>query len=464
MIHVDLSRPRRIHLVGLGGAGMSAIAEILIGNGHQVSGSDLASSERIDRLVAAGVRASLGHAPENIGDAEIVACSTAIAATNSEIVQAKALGLPVLRRAEILTAITKSYRTVSVAGTHGKTTTSAMLTVALRGAGFDPSYIVGGEIRDLGRGAAVGTGVHLIVEADESDGTFAELDSFAVLVTNIEPDHLEFYGGFEPLVRAFDAFVTNAPGPAVVCIDDVGATELVERVDRKVVTYGFSPQADFQILSAVVKPDAEGMASTTVSVDCPSGPVSLSVRQPGRHNASNAVGALAMAVSLGADPERVGAALSIFGGVGRRFEMRGSSNGVLLIDDYAHLATEVKAALAGGRSLNPQRLVAVFQPHRYSRTQDLWDTFSASFTDADLLVVTGIYSSGEEPRPGVTGKLIADDVAAHDPEADVRFIESLSDVTQFLISELRPGDICMTLGAGDLTDIGGVVLDGLDRR
>jgi UDP-N-acetylmuramate--alanine ligase len=464
MSEPDLSQPRRIHIVGLGGAGMSAIAEILVGTGHTVSGSDLTQSERIDRLVKVGVRAAIGHAGENVGDAEIVACSTAIRPDNPEVVAAIDAGIPVLRRAELLTAITRANQTISVAGTHGKTTTSAMLTVALQGAGFDPSYIVGGEVRDLGRGAAVGSGPNLVVEADESDGTFAELDSHAVVVTNIEPDHLEFYGGFEPLVAAFDRFVLAAPGPAVVCMDDSGVRAMVERVDREFVTYGQADGADYQIVSTQVDPDPANMGAVVVSVSGPTGAHDLVVNQAGMHNVTNAVAAFAMSVSLGADAAAVAKALSGFGGVGRRFEHRGTVDGIVLIDDYAHLATEVEAALSGAASLEPSRLVAVFQPHRYSRTQDLWNTFTMSFALADLLVVTGIYSSGEDPREGISGELIANDVRGNNPAADVRFIESLSDVTAFLVSELRSGDLCLTLGAGDLTNIADDVLAGLGRR
>ncbi len=461
---IDLSRQRRIHLVGLGGAGMSAIAEILVGNGHKVSGSDLASSERTERLEAVGVRAAVGHDGANIGDAELVACSTAIDASNPEVVAAQSAGVPVLKRSEILTAITQAYETVSVAGTHGKTTTSAMLTIALRGAGLDPTYIVGGDVLDLGRGAAVGTGPHLVVEADESDGTFVELESTAVIVTNIEPDHLEFYGGFEPLVAAFDSFVTSAPGPAVVCLDDAGVREMVARVDRPFVTYGQADGSDYQITSVEVSSEQLGVGLSKVSVKGPSGTLQLEVKQAGMHNVSNAVGALAMAISLGANPDKACDALSEFSGVGRRFELRGKVDEIVLIDDYAHLATEVEAALAAARSLQPGRLVAVFQPHRYSRTQDLWNTFTDSFLQSDLLVITGIYSSGEAPRPGISGELIVGDIKASHPDAAVVYVEDLDDVVAFLVSELRSGDVCMTLGAGDLTTIPDRVVAGLRNR
>lgn len=455
---VDLRQPRHIHIVGLGGAGMSAIAEVLVGTGHVVSGSDLRTSAPLERLAEAGVVAHVGHAAEQIGDADAVAISTAIPESNPEVVAARAAGIPVLRRAEILTAITKAWRTISVAGTHGKTTTSAMLTVALQGAGLDPAYIVGGDLVDLRRGAAVGSGDLLVVEADESDGTFIELESAAVIVTNVEPDHLEHYGGFEPLQRAFVQFVDHAPGPRVVCLDDPGARSLL--ADRAgVTTYGLDAEADWRIIDPLPTP-------VGVTFDVANGDqrFRIALRQPGLHNARNATAALAMAVLLGGDGERVAAALSNFGGVGRRFERRGDIDGITLVDDYAHLPTEVEAALEAAASTDPERVVAVFQPHRYSRTEQLWSTFTNSFELADVLFVTGIYASGEAPRPGISGSLIADDVARAHPDADVRYVESLDDVVRALAVELRRGDLCLTLGAGDLTEVPDAIVDAIEAQ
>jgi UDP-N-acetylmuramate--alanine ligase len=456
-VTVDLSTPRSIHVVGIGGAGMSAIAEILVGTGHQVSGSDLGRSDALDRLVSAGVEITIGHDGANVGPVDAVAHSTAIPADNPELVVARDRGIPVLRRADILAAITQAWKTVAVAGTHGKTTTSAMLTTALRGSGLDPAFIVGGDLRDLGRGAAVGRGPHLVVEADESDGTFVELDSHAVIVTNVEPDHLEHYGGFAGLEAAFVRFMQQAEGPRVVCLDDPGSASLAKLATA--TTYGTSAGADWQITDPVPTP-----RGITVSVESPSGNVTLRLGQPGMHNARNATAALAMAVALGADLGRAAQALSDFGGVGRRFEERGSAGGVRLVDDYAHLPTEVEAALAAARSLEPQRIVTVFQPHRYSRTEQLWSTFADSFTQTDVLFVTGIYSSGEKPREGITGELVAGAVRGANPEADVRYVETLDEVVASLVAELRAGDMCLTLGAGDLTTIPPLILAQLETR
>lgn len=457
---VDLSRPRRVHVVGVGGSGMSAIAEILVGTGHEVSGSDLTASAPLQRLASRGLAMHVGHDAAHLGESEIVAISTAIPASNPEVVAAKKAGLPVLRRAELLTAITAQWRTVSVAGTHGKTTTSAMLTSALQGAGLDPAFIVGGDLSDLGRGAAVGDGDFLVVEADESDGTFVELDSFAVIVTNVEADHLEHYGGFGPLEAAFVRFVENCSGPKVVCLDDPGSARLVElAAAASIITYGTSELADWRIVDPL--PTPTGISFTIVADGVRH---NVRLQQPGMHNARNATAALAMAVTLGADALSAADALSSFGGVGRRFERRGQADGVELVDDYAHLPTEVMAALDGARSLEPDRLVAVFQPHRYSRTEQLWSTFGDAFVDADLLVVTGIYSAGEAPREGIGGHLIADLVQSRHPDADVRHVEALDDVVDALAAELRPGDLCLTLGAGDLTQIPDRLLARLQQR
>jgi UDP-N-acetylmuramate--alanine ligase len=456
----DLRTPQRIHIIGVGGSGMSAIAEVLIGTGHTVSGSDLNDSPVVARLAERGVVVSVGHAAENLGQVDLVTHSTAIPDSNPELVEAHRRGLPVLRRADTLAAITESWRTVAVAGTHGKTTTSAMLTAALAGAGLDPAYIVGGDLRDQKRGAAVGNGEFLVVEADESDGTFVRLQAEAIVVTNVEPDHLEHYGGFEPLKEAFVQFVTQASGPKVLCVDDPGSAALAEATsDLAPATYGTSPEARWRIVDPLPTP-----TGVTFTVSGPPGDHTIRLGQPGMHNARNAAAAFTAAVLLGADPEAVATALSSFGGVGRRFERRGEADGVVLIDDYAHLPTEVEAALAAARSLGPDRLVAAFQPHRYSGTEQLWSTFGDSFNEADVLFVTGIYSSGEQPRPGISSQLIVDVVTQANPEADVRHVESLDELPAAMLAELRPGDLCITLGAGDLTTIPDRLLSGLEQR
>ncbi|MEM7273471.1 MAG: UDP-N-acetylmuramate--L-alanine ligase [Actinomycetota bacterium] len=458
---IDLRTPSRVHIVGVGGAGMSAIAEVLIGTGHTVSGSDLHHSAVVDRLRSRGVEVEVGHDGANVGDVDFVTHSTAIPETNPELVVARERGLPVLRRADTLAEITRAWRTVAVAGTHGKTTTSAMLTMALAGAGLDPAYIVGGDLRDLDRGAAVGSGEFLVVEADESDGTFVRLAAEAVVVTNVEPDHLEHYGGFDGLRDAFVRFVTQAPGPRVLCVDDPGSAELAAlTADYGPITYGTDPAARWRIVEPI--PTPTGVTFNVIGPEDTE--VTIALGQPGMHNARNATAALATAVALGADADRAAEALTRFGGVGRRFERRGDAAGVTLVDDYAHLPTEVEAALAAARSLAPTRLVAAFQPHRYSRTEQLWSTFGDAFREADVLFVTGIYSSGESPRPGITSDLIVQVVTEAHPNADVRHVPDLSELPAAMLDELRSGDLCITLGAGDLTQVPDRILDGLEAR
>ena len=459
-ITVDLDNSREIHIIGIGGAGMSAIAEVLAGKGHKVSGSDLSASEVTEKLKSRGIKVYVGHDASNISaSCEIVTHSTAIPSDNSEMVEASSRDIPVLKRSEILAQITKVWKSLAVAGTHGKTTTSAMLTTALIGADMDPSYIVGGNIQALSRGAAVGQGEYLVVEADESDGTFLELDVYGQIITNVEPDHLEHYGDFTNLKKAFVRFINQAEGPKVVCLDDQGVSELIQQTD--VVTYGTSENADWRIEN--VSSSIEGV-NFQVTDQTSNKNYGLHIQQPGLHNARNATAAFVLAVLLGADPDKSVKALKEFDGVGRRFEKRGSVDGIFFVDDYAHLPTEVEAALSAAKSTKPQRLVTVFQPHRFSRTEQLWSSFGDSFTDADLLVVTGIYSSGEKPRPGITGDLISGLVMEKNPDSNVRYIEHLEDVVSFLVEELREGDLCMTLGAGDLTDVPDHVLKVLEGK
>jgi UDP-N-acetylmuramate--alanine ligase len=449
---VDLSRPMTVHVVGVGGAGMSAIAGVLVAMGHRVSGSDLKRSPGTDRLGALGVTVHIGHDAANLADADVVAISTAIPERNPEVVAARERGIPVLRRAEILAAMTALRRTIAVGGTHGKTTTSSMLGLALLEAGMHPSFIIGGDLNEIGSGAAWDAGDLFVVEADESDGTFLELDAHGVIVTNVEPDHLEHYGGFDRLRAAFEAFAAAAGGPRVMCADDAECLLLAERLRARgagVVTYGVHPGADYRM--ADVQRHRTGISLTVHRRSAE--PVVLRLPVPGLHNARNAVAALAMACELGASVDAVCAALGRYGGVARRFEFRGGAAGITFVDDYAHLPTEVAAAIGAARDGEWPRVVCVFQPHRYSRTEALWSTFGDAFEGADLLVVTDVYPSGEKPRPGVTGKLIVNAVLDAHPWRRVAYLPRHDDVVAFLRAELRSGDLCLTLGAGDLTTL-----------
>jgi len=444
---IDLSRPRRVHVVAIGGAGMSAIATVLVAMGHTVTGSDLKDSRRLERLRVLGLDVHVGHAAEHVGDVDAVAVSTAIRPSNVEVVAAHGRGIPVLRRAEILAAMCATRRTIAVAGTHGKTTTSSMLALALTEAGMAPSFIIGGDVTEIGSGAVWTDGELFVVEADESDGTFLELGPEAVIVTSVEPDHLEHYGGFDGLRAAFERFLKEAPGPRVVCADDPIAADLAARVGA--LTYGTAPGSTFRMDD--VQGDRFGVRYTVLHEERPLGEIRLPI--PGLHNARNATAALVMALTLGAPFEVAAAALGRFAGVARRFEFRGEAAGVTFVDDYAHLPEEVRQVLAAAREGGWRRVVCVFQPHRYSRTADLWSSFGDAFRDADLLVVTDIYSAGEDPRPGISGKLIVDTVLDTNPAQQVAYLPKRSDVVSYLRGRLRPGDVCLTLGAGDLTTL-----------
>jgi UDP-N-acetylmuramate--alanine ligase len=454
---VDLSRPRRIHLVGVGGSGMSAIAGVLAAMGHEVSGTDLKDSPNLERLRAQGVTVSVGHDRQRVEGAELVAVSTAIPASNPEVVAATELGLPVLRRAEILAAIARTRRCLAVAGTHGKTTTSSMLALVLVQAGWRPSFIIGGEVNEIGTGAAWDTGEWFVIEADESDGTFLELGADAGLVTNVEPDHLEHYGDFDTLVAGFERFLAAVEGPVVVGVDDQVGAMLAGA--RRAVTYGTSAGADVRMVE--VQADRTGVRFGIERHGVALGRISLPV--PGIHNARNATGAVTMAVELGVPFEAAATALARYAGVARRFEFRGEAGGVTFVDDYAHLPTEVAAAIDAARQGGWRRVVCVFQPHRFSRTGALWSSFAEAFAGADLLVVTDIYSAGERPRPGVTGKLIVNAVLDAHPWDAVAYLPRRRDLVGYVLDRLRPGDLCLTLGAGDLTTLPDELLDAMRR-
>ncbi|MDE0701490.1 MAG: UDP-N-acetylmuramate--L-alanine ligase [Acidimicrobiaceae bacterium] len=455
---VDLSTPRRIHLIGAGGAGMGAIASVLAAMGHEVSGSDLKEGLIVERLRAEGIAVAIGHKAENVAEAELVAISSAIPDHNPELIAARRLGMEVLRRMDLLPAISEQRRTVAVAGTHGKTTTSSMLSMVLTEAGFQPSFIIGGDINEIGSGAVWGAGEWMVIEADESDRTFLSLGPEIAVITNIEPDHLETYGG-EPSAL-HDAFVEFGDGAAncVMCADDRDGFALAQRLGA--VTYGTTSAADYQLVEIVksrasVSFSLKHLGEDVVSVDLPT---------PGLHNALNAAAAVVVALQLGAPADAASRALSQFGGVARRYEFRGEASGVTFVDDYAHLPAEVQAALGAAEDGNWKRIVAVFQPHRYSRIATLGQDFADAFLQADEVVVTDIYSAGETPRPGVTGKLVVDAILRAHPETGVTYEPHLGDVAELLAERLRPGDLCLTLGAGDLTNVPDAVLERLQSE
>ncbi|MGZ8764269.1 MAG: UDP-N-acetylmuramate--L-alanine ligase, partial [Acidimicrobiia bacterium] len=401
-----LTEPTRVHIVGVGGAGMSAIALVLAGMGHQVSGSDLKESPGLDRLRLIGVDVRVGHAPENVpGDTDAVVISTAVPRSNVEVRAAEGAGIPVLRRAEVLAAIVATTRAIAVAGVHGKTTTSSMLALILREAGTHPSFIIGGELNEVGTNAAYDDGEWMVVEADESDGTFLELGVESAIVTNVEPDHLDHYGDFDTMIEAFADFLARVPGPKVVCADDPILRSIVASrpglTTHGLTTYGWSDDADYRITD--YEPGRVGSRYTLHRGGEVLGPIALPV--PGRHNALNAAGAAAMATELGVGFDAIAQALGAFGGVARRFQFRGEAAGVTLVDDYAHLPGEIVQAIRAARESGWPRVVVAFQPHRYSRTGRLWREFADAFDGADQLILTDIYAAGEDPVPGVSGRL-----------------------------------------------------------
>jgi UDP-N-acetylmuramate--alanine ligase len=443
---LDLTRPRRIHIVGIGGVGMSAIALLLARMGHTVSGSDLKESVALARLEAAGVQVAVGNRAENVPrDADAVVYSTAIPARNVELVTARELGMSVLHRSAALAALAATRRTIAVAGSHGKTTTSSMLALVLRGAGWQPSFVIGGEVNEVGANAAYGDGEWLVVEADESDGTFLELGPEAAIVTSVEPDHLDYYGGFAELTAAFERFVDGVPGPIVVCADDTGAARIASSRER-VRTYGVDPNANYRIDDLI--PDAEVVRFTLSADGERLGELAVPFAVKA---ATNAAGAAALALELGVPFPAIASALRGFGGVARRFERRGERDGVTFIDDYAHLPGEVAAAIATARAGGWQRVIVVFQPHRYSRTASLWRDFASAFDGADALILTDVYPAGEAPIAGVSGRLVVHAVVDASPTLPVTYLPRAADLVDVPRRFARPGDLVLTLGAGDLT-------------
>jgi len=464
---LDLSTPRRVHIIGTGGAGMRAIARVLLDGGHAVSGSDLAASVHLDALRARGAAVYAGSRPDFVASlpgTALVTRSTAVPDTDAEVVAVSQAGLEVANRAATLRAITATRSSILVAGTHGKTTTSSLLSVLLDHAAQSelcatvsspPSFVVGADIAYFGTGARwTGTDQSdlAVIEADESDGTFLSLHGAHAIVTSLDPDHLEFYGSRDRLMSAFEAFVDSIPGTCAVFSDDDDTAHLVGR--DGVITYG-TGEADLRLSEIAV-----GRNRTSFDVTWRGEALGRAmVALPGKQNAYNAGGALAIALSLGVPFAVAVAGLARFSGVQRRYEWRGQVDGITFIDDYAHLPAEVEAALATARKGGWRRVVATYQPHRYSRTQAHGRDFARSFGDADQLVLTDIYPSGEKPRPGVTGKILVDAVTQADPDRSIEWRPTLDDVIDYLDDTLRPGDLCLTLGAGDLTSVPDAVLE-----
>jgi UDP-N-acetylmuramate--alanine ligase len=459
-VTVDLHTPGRYHVVGVGGPGMSAIALVLAQMGHTVSGSDLREVPVLERLRAAGVVVTVGHHREIVHGVDAVTASTAIPARNVELDEARRLGIPVLRRAEMLASICACARSVAVAGTHGKTTTTSMLAMILTEAGLQPSFLVGGDVNDVGTGAHWTGQDLLVVEADESDGTFLELPLDGTILTNVEVDHLDHFGHPEAIVVAFDEYLGRVAGPKVVCLDDDNAAHLATR--HGAVTYGTASGAHYRAVDVGV--DHGALTFSVERGGTRLGDIRLPLR--GVHMARNAVAAIAMAELLGAPFEAASAALARFGGVARRFDFRGDHDAITFVDDYAHLPSEIAAVLEAAATSGDgwQRIVAVFQPNRYSRMELLSPEYRDAFVRADMTVITDIYPSGEAPRPGVTGKLVVNAVLDAHPWQRVAWVPKRGELIEFLAAELQPGDVCISMGCGDVASLPSEVLARLAER
>ena len=437
---------------------MRAIARILLAMGHTVTGSDRAQSVHLDQLDSLGATTYVGHDTAHGATADLVTRSTAVPDANPDIVGAMQRGTPVFSRAEILAAIVATRPAILVAGTHGKTTTSSMLAVVLDHAGLQPSFVIGSDVGRFGTGARWDASKHFVVEADESDGTFLALAGAHAIVTSLDPDHLEFYGTADRLQAAFVAFIEAVDGVTAVCIDDADNRALLDHPG--VLTYGTHVGADLQISNIIVGAQTTDFDVTWGGTD--HGRVSVGL--PGHHNALNAAGALTIALQLGVAFDDAASGLARFDGVARRFEARGQHGGIHLVDDYAHLPAEVEAAVATALQGPWNRVVAAYQPHRFSRTEALGATFASSFRGVDHLVLTDIYPSGEKPRPGVTGRIVFDAVTEACPELSVSYQPTLGSVADHLAASLGPGDLCLTMGAGDLTTVPDLVLERLRTR
>lgn len=439
-------RIQNIHFVGIGGSGMSGIAEVLITLGYKVSGSDAKVSETTHRLEQLGATVALGHRAENAAGAHVVVTSTAVAADNPEVVEAHKRKIPVIPRIEMLAELARLKYTVAVAGTHGKTTTTSLISLALQSGGFDPTVVVGGRMHNIGTGARVGRGDYLVAEADESDGSFLKLTPTLAVITNIDDDHLDYWGSVDRLTDGFETFANKVPfyGTVFLGIDDAGARRVLPRIRRPVVTYGFAPESDIRADDVRATPMETSFRVSRQGREV--GRVTWPVM--GRHNTMNALAAVGAGLELGMSFEDIAAALARFEGVGRRLEKKGEAGGVTVVDDYGHHPTEIRATLSALRQRWPERrLVTLFQPHRYSRTQLLGADFAACFDGTDVLGLLDIYAAGETPIPGVTSDALADKLASHGRLATRFTIDKGPDQLRALV---RPGDVVLTLGAGDV--------------
>ena len=450
-----LGKTRRVHFIGIGGIGMSGIAELLANLGYAVSGSDEKKSTVTDRLETLGIRIAQGHDAANVGEADVVVVSSAVRASNPEVREAARRQVPVIPRAEMLAELMRLRFSIAVAGSHGKTTTTSMIALVLERAGLDPTAVIGGRLSAFGSNARLGRGELMVAEADESDRSFLKLFPTIAVMTNIDHEHLENYGGFDDLQQAFVDFANKVPfyGGVIACADDQHLDAVLPRITRRVTTYALDAKADISASRIELGPFS---AKATVN-----GLGDLSLNVPGRHNLQNALAAVAVGIELGLPFERISSGLAEFRGAERRFEVKGEPNGILVVDDYGHHPTEIAAVLAAARTLN-RRIVIAFQPHRYTRTAALMDAFGPSLASADHIVLTDIYSAGEDPMPGITIEALAAEVR-RSTKAPVDVVRKIDDVVAALVSVARPGDVVLTLGAGSIGGVPAKLVEALGK-
>ena len=450
---------QHIHFVGVGGVGMSGIAEVLLTLGYRVTGSDARRSETVERLERLGAKVYLGHEGTQVEGAQVVVYSSAVARDNVEVQAARQRGVPVIGRAEMLAELMRLKYGIAIAGTHGKTTTTSMVAAVLGAGGFDPTVVVGGRVHGLGANARLGQGEFLVAEADESDGSFLKLSPTIAVVTTVDAEHLDHYADLDAIVSAFLTFVNKVPfyGAAVVCLDDLNLQRMIPRIDKRVVTYGLEAGADLmarRLSFAEMRSEFE-----VVHRGKSLGPVTLQV--PGRHNVLNALAAAAVGLDLEMPFDKIQTALASFAGVQRRFQIRGEAQGVLVVDDYGHHPAEIRATLAAAKAGFDRRVITVFQPHRYSRTQHLWNDFLTAFYQSDVLIVMDIYAAGEAPIEGVHARDLADGIAAHGHREVLYLGGDRAAIVDYLCESTRAGDLVLTLGAGDVGQLGGELLKRL---
>jgi UDP-N-acetylmuramate--alanine ligase len=453
-------KKHRVHFVGIGGIGMSGIAEVLLNLGYKVSGSELRESEATERLGSLGAEIFFGHREANLsGGPSVVVISTAVKYTNPEVVEARRKNIPVIPRAEMLAELMRMKYGVAVAGSHGKTTTTSMIAAVLSEAGLDPTMVIGGRVRALGSNARLGQGTFLVAEADESDGTFLLLSPTIAVVTNIDREHMDFYQSMERLNESFLEFINKVPfyGLAVLCLDHPNVRALIPKVKKRFVTYGFAPDAEYTAQDVDIRPME--VEFTVARAGKTRGRIKL--RSPGRHSAQNALAAVAAAEELEIPFAKIAAGLEAFGGIQRRFEIKGEAGGVLVIDDYGHHPVEVQATIQAIRESWKRPLTVLFQPHRFTRTRDLFDEFLISFDNADRLVLTDIYSAGEEPLDGVSAKSLYQAIKLRG-HLDVAYVEK-DEIVARLLPQLKAGDIVLTLGAGDIYRVGEKLVQELKK-